>query len=76
MQLGQQGFSEEEVSICVNNTAGVENLIVWHKELPNYREIDAVYIEFKTGPPHMVCKGRSCATGVQGGVNNGVGNVL
>ena len=64
------------MSICVNITAVVENIIVWHKELPNYRKSDAVYIEFKTGPPHMSCKERSCATGVQVGVTNGVGNVL
>ena len=34
-----------------------------------------VYIELKTGHPDMVGKGKYGATGVQGGVTNGVTNV-
>ena len=35
-----------------------------------------VYIEFKTGTPDMVVKGEGGAIVVQGGVTNGVANVI
>ena len=38
------GFSEEEVISCANIIVPLENLIVWHKVLPTYREGDEVYI--------------------------------
>ena len=44
LELGSWSFSEEEVSSCSNITAVVEMLIVWHKEMPTYREGGAVYI--------------------------------
>ena len=56
LEIRAQGFSEEEARISANIIAAVEKLIVWHKELPTYREVDVVYIEFKTGHPDMVSK--------------------
>ena len=50
------GFSEEDVSSRAKITAIVENLIVWHKALPTYREGGEVYIENNTGHPYMVGK--------------------
>ena len=44
LELGDQGFSEEEVISCANITAAVEKLILWHKALPTYIEVDVVYI--------------------------------
>ena len=49
---------------------------MWHKSLPTYREGDAVYIEFNTGPPYMVGKVEVGDIGVQVGITNGVTNVL
>ena len=49
-------FSEEGVISCANITSAEEKLIVWHKELPTYKEGDTVYIEFKNGHPDMVSK--------------------
>ena len=60
---------------CANITDAAEKLIVWHKELPTYREGDVVYIEFKTGHPDMVGKWEVGDIGVQGGVTNGVAKV-
>ena len=62
--------------ICSNITAGVEKLIVRHKALPTYREGGMMHIEFKTGTPGVVGKGEGSAIIVQGGVTNGVANVL
>ena len=53
-----------------------EKLIVWHKSLPTYIEGGTVYIELKNGYPDMVDIGEGSAIGVQGGVTNGVANVL
>ena len=56
LELWALGFSEEEMSSCDSITSVVENLIVWHKSLTNYREGNKVYIEFKNWHPHMVGK--------------------
>ena len=55
-ELRSWGFSEEEVNSCANIKSAVENLIVWHKSLPTYREGDEVYIESKTENPDTVGK--------------------
>ena len=47
-----------------------------HKELPTYREGGVMYIESKTGHPGVVGKGEGSAIVVQGGVTNGVANVM
>ena len=70
MELRAQVFSEEEVRSCANITATVQNLIVWHKALPAYREGDVVYIEFNTGHPDMLGKWEVSDTVLQGGVTN------
>ena len=44
LELRDGVFSEYEVSICANIKVAVENLILWHKALPTYREGDVVYI--------------------------------
>ena len=54
----------------------MKKLIVSHKALPTYREYDTVYIEFNTGPRDMVGNGEGGDIIVQGGVTNGVANVL
>ena len=43
LELRAWGFIEEEGSSCSNITAAAEKMIVWHKALPNYIEVDAVY---------------------------------
>ena len=75
LELRDWGFSEEEVIICANITAAAEKLIVWNKAMTNYREGDAVYIEFKTVQLYMVDKWEVGDTGVKGGVTNGVAKV-
>ena len=42
LEIRDQSFSEEEVSSCANITAEMENLVMWNKALPTYREGDAV----------------------------------
>ena len=49
---------------------------MWHKDMPTYREGDAVYIYFKTGNSDMVGKGGDGDIGVQIGLANGVAKVL
>ena len=49
---------------------------MWHKSPPTYREGDTVYTEFKTGTPDMLVKEEGGTIKVQGGVTNGVANVL
>ena len=70
------GFSDEEVSICANITSVLEMLIVWNKALPTYREGDEGPIYFNNSPHYMVVNREGIAIGVQGGVINGVANVL
>ena len=43
MELWYQGSSEEELRSCANITSAEEKLIVQHKALPTYKEVDAVY---------------------------------
>ena len=43
LELRAWWFIEEEVSRFANITAVVDKLILWHKEMPNYREGDIVY---------------------------------
>ena len=62
------------MSICVNITAGLENLIVWHKSLTTYREGDVVCIESNNVHPYMVNKGGGGDIGVQVVVTDGVDN--
>ena len=75
LELKYQGFSEEEVIICANSTAALEKMVVWHKELTSYREVDAVYIEFNTGHHYMVGRWEVGDIGVQVGVTNGLAKV-
>ena len=49
---------------------------MWHKSLETYIEGDMMYIDFNTCPPDVVDQGKVSAIGVQGGVTNGVANVL
>ena len=43
--------------------------------MPNYREVDAVYIEFNTGHPDIVGEWEVRDIGMQGGATNGVSKV-
>ena len=61
--------------VCDNITAASEKLIVRHKAMPNYREVDAVYIEFNTGHPDIVGEWEVRDIGMQGGATNGVSKV-
>ena len=54
----------------------VDNIIICHKELHTYIEVNELYIEFKTGNLDMVGNGGGGAIGVQGGVTVGVANLL
>ena len=56
LELRVWGFREGQVKSSANITAVVENLVVWHKVLPTYREVGVVYILIKTGKPYMVGK--------------------
>ena len=49
---------------------------MWHIALPTYRKGDAVYIKLNTGHPDMLGKVEGSDIGIQGGVTNGVANVL
>ena len=44
LELRDQGFSGEEVRSCANIRSSVDKIIVWHKELPTYKEGAVVYI--------------------------------
>ena len=63
------------MSSCANITAAADTMIVWYKELPTYREGNAVYIQLKTGHPDMVGKWEVGDIVVQGGVTNDVAKV-
>ena len=59
LELGAQGFSEEEVSSCANIITEVDKLIVGYKQIQTYIEGNTVNIKFNTGHPDRVGKGRS-----------------
>ena len=48
---------------------------MWHKEIPTYREVNAVYIELNNDHPDMVGEGGGCGIGVNIGVTNGLANL-
>ena len=48
---------------------------MWHKEIPTYREVNAVYNELNNDHPDMVSEGGGGGIGVNIGATNGLANV-
>ena len=62
---------------CANITVELDKLVTWYNALTTYKEVDTLYIVFKTGHLDMVgdVAGGCCIT-IHGNVTDFVANVL